>query len=221
MKPAFLILFSFISVVAFGQEVLKTLIEPHDSGRIREARFKAEAKNKRKLFRKEGEWMEYLNNWGEISKDTNSPYYMLCNYHNGKLSGIGRIYDEFTGKLFLEVPYDENGKETGTERQYYESGKIEYERQYLKGKRNGTLKGYYENGNLEVEGHWANGEENGIEKGYYENGNLKIESPVVNSKKDGVEKEYFENGKLKSEKLFRNDTLQEQKNYDENGNEIK
>ena len=55
-------------------------------------------------------------------------------------------------------------------KEYYPSGKLEYEFSYGNGEIEGISKGYYENGNLAIEGNYKNGMEEGLMKTYYMNG---------------------------------------------------
>jgi antitoxin component YwqK of YwqJK toxin-antitoxin module len=218
MKILIPILFLSFTLTAFGQE---SLIDSSDSGIIIKAKVKAEATNLMVRDRKEGNWMEYRNNEGDISADTNSPYYSLSIYHKGKLSGTMRMYDEESGELFMEIPYDAKGKENGIEKQYYESGKIEYERTYVNDKRNGILKEYYESGKLEMQNQWQDDELMGLSKFYYESGKLQEEDPYTNDVLNGTVKEYYESGVLKDVTAYNNGEKGTAINYDENGSEIK
>jgi antitoxin component YwqK of YwqJK toxin-antitoxin module len=114
---------------------------------------RAEAKNQTVNGKKEGKWFEYLADiMGDVTTDSDAaPYYSLSIYRAGKPYGIVRLYDNASRKLVIEDPYDAHGKKNGLEKQYYQSGKIEYERPYVNNKRNGILKRYYESGKLEME----------------------------------------------------------------------
>jgi len=218
MKTLILILSFSFTLTAFGQE---SLVDSPDSGIINKAKIIAEAKNLMVRGKKEGKWMEYRNREGDISADTNSPYYSLSVYRKGKPYGIVRVYDEESGKLFSELPYDAKGKENGIEKQYYESGKIEYERTYVNDKRNGILKEYYESGKLEMENQWTADELIGVSKFYYESGKLQEEDSYTNDVLNGTVKEYYESGVLKDVTAYNNGEKGTAINYDENGSEIK
>jgi antitoxin component YwqK of YwqJK toxin-antitoxin module len=185
MRNILIILSLCLTLSAFGQTY-------PDSGFTN----KAEAKNLMKHGKKEGKWMEYCNNDGEVTTNY-SYYYSLRIYRAGKPYGLVRVYDNDNGKLYRELPYDVHGKENGVEKQYYESGKIEYERPYVNGKRNGMVKKYYESGKLEMENQYA-------------------DDKII-----GSVKFYYESGKLKSEVKYTDDIEGETKNYDETGKEIK
>jgi antitoxin component YwqK of YwqJK toxin-antitoxin module len=105
------------------------------------------------------------------------------------------------GKLKALYTYNDAGLLDGISRGYYESGKIESERNYKDGKLEGIYKSYYENGNLKSAGEYKAGTLTGRLDNYDENGMIKragndktgdmedsniVENPLANSlKKQG------------------------------------
>ena len=130
-------------------------------------------------------------------------------YLNGKKwNGKVKEYD-FYDKLIFEGEflfddkwngkgYDEKGNiiyeiinSTGKRKDYYESGELYFEGEYLNGERNGKGKEYYENGKIKFEGEYLNDKTNGKGKKYYKNGKIKFEGEYLNNEKwNGKIKEY-------------------------------
>ena len=118
---------------------------------------------------KEGKWVEYFDETGFATSDTNKAVsYALTIYNTGKPYGIVRKYGK-TGILQDETPFV-NGKENGVQKSYYESGKLLSEVPYTNGNANGVSKLYYENGKLEGEISYTDGKPI-AKKDYDKNGN--------------------------------------------------
>jgi antitoxin component YwqK of YwqJK toxin-antitoxin module len=228
------ILFFSFTLNAFGQI---------DSGITN----KAEAKNLKVNGKKEGKWMEYIDDAEKIAKDSNKArYYHLAVYKSGKLNGFVRDYEKngqlhsiglyindkengyFTfydsGRVVLSIPYV-NGKVTGVAKFYSLSGDSTdlgmFEVPYIDGQRNGVEKAYYKNGKIMWEDTINNGKKQGIDIAYYESGKEKGEESWRNGKREGMGKEYYEDGKIKSETFYKNGKEGATKKYDKYGNEIK
>lgn len=77
-------------------------------------------------------------------------------YLTEKNSWIHRYYNDTTGKLELEEPY-QNGVLNGKQKYYYPNGKVENEMLYIDGKINGTRKHYYPSGKIKTEVEYRNG----------------------------------------------------------------
>ena len=129
---------------------------------------KAEAKNEMVNGAKEGKWVEYdtcYENGDTVGKPCG---YKLTTYRADRPYGIIREYD-ISDILKSEIPM-KGGKENGTERRYYDSGKLMMEALYANDKRNGAVKEYYEDGKLKSETIYTIGKA-GETKTYDENGN--------------------------------------------------
>ena len=101
-----------------------------------------------------------------------------------------------SGKLKTEINYI-NGIKEGIRKTYYENGQLEVETNYKKNIKEGIYKLYYENGKLRQEGNYKNGKLDGILKMYYKKWGI---SYVVDTYKNGQKinrKAYHVNGKLK------------------------
>ena len=90
----------------------------------------------------------------------------------GVWSGCGYLIKTHTEK------YD-NGKWV----EYYESGEVKKEGNYVDGKKVGKWVLYYESGKVEVEENFVDGKQEGKSVGYYESGKVEIEKNYVNGKR--------------------------------------
>jgi hypothetical protein len=109
------------------------------------------------------------------------------------------------------------GRAEGTQKNYYEDGKIKNEVSYVDGRRDGAAKQYYTNGQAESEISYKDNVKDGPSKWYYEDGILYQEVTYRSGKKHGIEKKYHNTGKLMAE-LFWTDgeVLPGLKEYDYN-----
>jgi len=121
-------------------------------------------------------------------------------YRIGERNGKGKEYYS-SGKLRFEGEYL-NGKRNGKGKEYNRYGDLIFEGEYLNGKRwNG--KGYNKEGKIELEIKEGNGK--GKEYDYY---GFKFEGEYLNGKRNGKGKEYYDNGKL----LFEGEYLNGERN---------
>jgi antitoxin component YwqK of YwqJK toxin-antitoxin module len=229
MKPFLIILISLtFTLTAIGQQQAYP-----DSGFTN----KAEAKNLTVNGKKEGKWLEYLeeervedtveavSEWDtshfyirhtyisdKFTQDTNATFYRLTIYKEGVQFGIMRQYYR-SGKLNWEINYSPY-----EERIYDENGKLMSSTANQNKSNVGMAKEYYENGKVRVPTPLIRQKGNGVAKGYYESGKLMEETPYINGLINGVEKDYYENGNIQSETPYRNDTISGvQKYYYKNG----
>ena len=100
-------------------------------------------------------------------------------------------------------------------KEFYPSGKLKSEQNYISGKLEGIGKGYYESGKLQWEETYKNGKLEGIAKGYYESGKLQAEANFKNGKKHGTLTVYSENGKIQYVETYKNGEMIDRKVYDE------
>ena len=186
------------------------------------------------VYQKTGLVMGKLNN----EKKTVGNWYSYHPYGNvrsvksyneqGEKNGVHRFYDDFTGKLIEETEYV-NGKQSGTQRLYYNTGELSevytfkddqmtdtvylyYHGGQLKesipvkeGKRHGVSLMYYENGQIQYKSTFADGKRNGESFAYHVNGNVEIEVNFENNIVNGIKKAYYPDGKTEYEYVFKND----------------
>lgn len=126
--------------------------------------------------KKEGKWVEFVNYEDSITAiDSNSAYFRLVVYKNGKPNGIIREYfyngepGNFYGSIYCESTYI-NGLENGIRSIYHMAGWLRYEIPISNNKENGLEKEYYENGNTRSETKYSYGKVIWV-KNYDENGN--------------------------------------------------
>ena len=70
-------------------------------------------------------------------------------------------------------------KKYGKGKEFYDTGELFFEGQFLNGKRNGTGKEYYKNGRIGYVGEYSNGKENGKGIEYYDNGEILFEGEYL------------------------------------------
>jgi len=97
----------------------------------------------------------------------------------------GTIYldsDVFVDPL-EQIARDRDGVPiTGVMRNYYPSGRLAWQTEWLDGKLHGVTRGYFESGQLMEETTWVNGKLHGPAKWYDEQGNLRREAMYDNDK---------------------------------------
>ena len=121
-----------------------------------------------------------------IYPDTNKPY-------TGNLDVINNDW----GKDAVEINKNYvNGVLHGTEKSYYQSGKLKSVGTFNQGKLDGIVTGYYEDGTIQVRATYDNGIKQGRVIHYYPNGTKQVETFYTNDEFDGVRSTWFENGKL-------------------------
>ncbi|HXB13327.1 MAG TPA: hypothetical protein VNZ45_15175 [Bacteroidia bacterium] len=157
---------------------------------------KTEAKNQMVDGKKEGKWAEYFDKKNGIVADTAAAdFYSLTIYKADKPFGMARRYTKLA-KLVEEDPYSDAGL-NGVKKEYFVSGKLRSETPYSKGKINGTKKIYFESGVLYREAQFDMGKPNGLEKYYYASGKLKSilkYIPTADGQFSILEKDYDEQG---------------------------
>jgi len=89
-----------------------------------------------------------------------------------------------------------NGVLHGTEKSYYQSGKLKSIGYFTKGILDGVVTGYYKDGSVQVVGHFSNGIKDGGVLYYYPNGSKQVEMFYDNGKLQGAVKTWYENGNV-------------------------
>jgi antitoxin component YwqK of YwqJK toxin-antitoxin module len=97
------------------------------------------------------------------------------------------------------------------QQEYYESGQLKEEYNYIDGKRNGLYQLYYESGQLWVKCNYINDKRNGLFQLYYDNDNgnglqLKEQCNLIDGKINGLYHMYYTSGQKYSECNYINDT---------------
>jgi antitoxin component YwqK of YwqJK toxin-antitoxin module len=106
-----------------------------------------------------------------------------------------KIYND-NGLLVSEGIVDEEGNRNGSWKDYFPSGKIEDEGQYINNRQTGLWKFYGYEDKTEQTGYFNNGRPDGLWKWYYENGALIREEEYFQGKRDGSYIEYSKDGEI-------------------------
>ena len=121
-----------------------------------------------------------------INPDTNKPF-------TGNLDVINNDW----GVDAVEFNKDYvDGVLHGTEKSYYQSGKLKSIGYFTKGILDGVVTGYYKDGSVQVVGHFSNGIKDGGVLYYYPNGSKQVEMFYDNGKLQGAVKTWYENGNV-------------------------
>ena len=110
----------------------------------------------------------------------------------------------------------ENSHYYGTVKGFGEDGIPLYSGQFYAGKMEGIYKEYYESGKIFKEINFINDKENGQGKIYYEDGKILRIVNLKNGKENGEAKSYDENGKLNGRTIFKDNIKLEEDVYKEN-----
>lgn len=128
-------------------------------------------------------------------------------YRNGVPVGIHKEFNE-KGEIIKSVEYDDLGNIVGNGivdgrnhkqgywKEFYSSGELKSEGEYINNRRNGKWKFYFKSGKLEQEGTYNKGKANGLWKWFYENGQIEREENFLNGKEEGQMIEYNSDGKI-------------------------
>ena len=84
--------------------------------------------------------------------------------------------------------------------------------------RHGEIKSYHENGNLQYISNWNNGVQHGPIESYDEQDNLIKKFNLVNGEYQGEQIEYYPSGAIKIKRIYNNDEIVEEQEYDLLGN---
>ena len=113
---------------------------------------------------------------------------------DGKISN-SKIYND-NGLLLSEGIVDEAGNKNGKWKDFYPSGKIQAEGQYIENRKSGVWKFYNEVEKGEQTGSFNSGRPDGLWKWYYENGAILREEEYYQGARDGQYTEYSMNGDI-------------------------
>lgn len=130
-------------------------------------------------------------------------------YKKGMPEGIFRQYDRegnldsakvfAAGRLLRQGKIDNQGREQGEWKEFYESGKLKAIGNYTDGKKDGLWKHTFENDSLEQIGVFVKGKPEGLWKWYYPSGVVRREETYKNGKENGIMREYDDQGAILAE----------------------
>ncbi|WP_368873287.1 toxin-antitoxin system YwqK family antitoxin [Shewanella algae] len=130
---------------------------------------------------------QFFHNNGKLSSDGN--------YNsNSEMEGPIRFYDE-DGILTMEASFVD-GKQRGTQKNFYSNGQLEEVYEQLGDKRVGKDSHYYQDGSLQAQHSLVNGLPEGEQLEYYPGGQLRERSLYLAGKLTGERKRYHRNGEL-------------------------
>ena len=132
-----------------------------------------------------------------INPDTNKPF-------TGNLDVINNDW----GKDAIEFNKDYvDGVLHGTEKSYYQSGKLRSDGKFSKGLVDGFVTGYYEDGTIKVRAFFDNGVKQGRVVYYYPDGSKQVEQFFGNDKLNGLARTWYENGNLMKSEEYKDGLL--------------
>jgi antitoxin component YwqK of YwqJK toxin-antitoxin module len=134
-------------------------------------------------------------------------------FNKGTPEGITRRYDEEgkiiggevykDGILLAEGVTDEKGYKQGKWKEYYPTGQLKAEGEYLNDRKTGPWTFYHLNGKIEQKGQYTkDGKPTGDWRWYYDSGNLLREESFIKGKPEGQMIEYSDSGKVITKGLF-------------------
>jgi antitoxin component YwqK of YwqJK toxin-antitoxin module len=137
---------------------------------------------------------------------------ITATYYKGVQDGIRREFDEngfvikgyvfANGILKFEGITDEQGKRQGLWKEFYATGELKSQGNYIDSKLDGAWKFYFENQKVEVEGKYKNGKKEGVWYWYYPDGEILQEENWSNGKLDGDFVEYDENRTIRTQGTY-------------------
>lgn len=128
-------------------------------------------------------------------------------FKDGAAEGVTRFYNEEgqitnskiykDGDLMGEGIYDEKGYQQGKWKEFYSSGELRAEGEYLDGRKLGDWVFYHQNGKIEQKGKFLKGAKpSGTWVWYYEKGSLLREEKFTNGLENGSMAEYNDSGRV-------------------------
>lgn len=134
-------------------------------------------------------------------------------FNKGVAEGITRRYDEKggivggevykDGILLAEGITDEKGYKQGKWKEYYPTGQLKAEGEYLNDRKSGPWLFYHQNGKVEQTGQYTKeGKPTGDWKWYYDSGNILREESFIKGKAEGLMTEFSDSGKVITKGLF-------------------
>ena len=130
-------------------------------------------------------------------------------YLNNYRHGCHEIYSEETGALLSRIEYKDD-KRSGKSEVYFDNPgresikQIEY---FYQGQQQGEFKYFYENGNLREMGFVDQGHYEGLRIHYYQDGRIEQSETYLEGKLQGRSEEFYSTGKLKLSRSFSNGRL--------------
>ncbi|HLG36239.1 MAG TPA: toxin-antitoxin system YwqK family antitoxin [Bacteroidia bacterium] len=106
----------------------------------------------------------------------------------GNLTDTASIYTD--GRLSRQGKLDDQGREQGVWKEFFEDGKVKSEGSYKEGKREGLWSFFYNNQQTEQAGEYVKGKPSGEWKKFFADGKLQRNEFYENGKENGIMTEY-------------------------------
>jgi len=196
--------------------------------------------------KKQGKWEYYYPN-GKIKEvsiydndeyvDSSYVYYdnglqMFKAFYSNEEEGVGRLLTYTNGILSGELPFKDGETVDGKYYEYYPTGDVKSEIQFVDDKMNGEYIEYYDSGEILAKGEYVDGVIVGEKTTYYRNGQIETIENYIEGVYDGPYTSYYENGQILTEgnykdgkqigewnSYYKDGKLDVFSNFDENGKE--
>ncbi len=118
---------------------------------------------------------------------------------------IGVVYALYPGTTDTsDIAGYLNGREHGSWKKFYETGRLKELRTFANGKKTGTLSTWWPNGNKQLYYQFSNDEYNGTCREWNEKGSLVKEMNYESGHEAGAQKSWYDNGTTRSNYIIRN-----------------
>lgn len=205
MSKCFVILFFLVGFQWASGQQDGPFEEYYDNGQLK---VQGHYKNEKPV----GTWQKYHPN-GQLSGvysysdgklDQEKTYY----FDNGNINWeIKEVDGKYIGKGYYESGnlFYERIVSNGYYKEYFESGTLAIEANYVENELVGAWKKFYPSGELEWVVQYKSGYREGGYQNFYKNGQLKLEGTMHKDKKHGEERRYLEDGQLEWTGKYRED----------------
>lgn len=122
-------------------------------------------------------------------------------------SEIKEVIDTFDNGVTSRKYTTKNGIMEGQYQEFYSSGELKVERNFINGKEEGKTTFYYKSGQIQEVQYITNGRKNGGDTVYYEDGSYKFINQYFDGLKNGHLQKWDEDGELTFDARFSMDTL--------------
>ncbi len=133
---------------------------------------------------------------------------------NQKKDSVWTYYSPVDGSIRIKESYNK-GELHGKVRNYYPSGRVSEEIEWLNNQKHGNWKQYYENGIPRLSSHYISDLLNGSYEVYFGNGKIKIRGEHLDGKLNGTWSYFDEEGKELVSHEFVNGIPVDQASYDQ------
>jgi antitoxin component YwqK of YwqJK toxin-antitoxin module len=137
----------------------------------------------------------------------------------GQTDGTITAFDDYKDSKGREIQY-KDGKKNGTDTRYFTNGQPQTIIPYKDDKINGEVKEFMPSGKLIIVRSYVDDKQHGTQHEYFNNGVTKATTEYVKGFKEGLRIEYREDGSKISEQIWHRGESVGYKSYDKSGNII-